>query len=93
MKLLAGTFDSIGYVGIGRQALTRCIAAFEAEDKERAITEFRQTVGRAPNFASALTDLDADKLPTEVQGRIFTQMLGVMMGMELLTEGYDKEVV
>src|SRR6266540_4008190 len=53
MKACSEMFDSIGYAGRGRQGLARCIAAFEADDRERAIREYRQTIGDAPNFASA----------------------------------------
>jgi hypothetical protein len=41
MKALAETFDSIGSTGIGCQGLARCIAAFEAGDKDKAIPEYR----------------------------------------------------
>ena len=58
MKACIEMFDSIGYAGLGRQGLARCVAAFEAGDKGRAIEEFRHTIGDAPNFASAMTDLD-----------------------------------
>jgi hypothetical protein len=65
MKACIEWFDSIGYSGIGRQGLKRCIVAFEVEDKDRAISEYRRTIGEAPNFASAMTDLDTDSFPVD----------------------------
>ena len=41
MKACVEIFDSIGYAGTGRHGLARCIAAFEAGDKDRAISEYR----------------------------------------------------
>src|SRR5438094_889712 len=90
MKALAETFDSIGYAGVGRQALARCIAAFEAGDKKRAIREYRKLIGTADNFASALPDLDTASFSTETHSRYFPQMLAVMFGMSLLMEGKPK---
>ena len=87
MKACAEIFDSIGYAGHGRQGLARCIAVFEAEDKDGAIMEYRQTIGEAPNFASAMTDLDENKLPPEVHEEYFSRVLGVMFGMTLLMNG------
>ena len=80
-------FDSIGYAGRGRQGLSRCIAALEAEDKDAAVREYRQTIGEAANFASAMTDLDEGKLPPEVHGQYFSRVLAVMFGMSLLMNG------
>ena len=90
MKALSNTFDSIGYTGIGRQGLARCIHAFEAGDEDRAIREYRQTIGASPNFASALTDLDTDSFSAELAGKYASQLLGVMMGMSLLMNGDPK---
>jgi hypothetical protein len=90
MKALAATFDEIGYVGTGRQGLTRCIAAFEAGDKDSAIREYRKTIGAAPNFASALTDLNTDKLSTELQNKYGSQLIGIMVTMSLLMNGAPK---
>jgi len=90
MKACSEMFDSIGYAGRGRQGLARCIAAFEADDRERAIREYRQTIGDAPNFASAMTDLDTDKLPPEIHEQYFSRVLGVMFGMTLLMNGNVK---
>ncbi len=86
MQALAETFDSIGYTGVGRQALARCIAAFKAGDKEKAIAEYRSTIGAAANFASALTDLDERTFYT-TDGKRFSQMLGVMVSMSMLMNG------
>lgn len=90
MKACVEMFDSIGYAGTGRQGLARCIAAFEAEDKERAIAEYRQTIGEAANFASAMTDLDTDKFAPEIHEQYFNRVLGVMFGMTLLMNGNVK---
>ena len=87
MKACSEMFHSIGYAGRGQQGLARCIAAFEADDKERAIMEYRQTIGDAPNFASAMTDLDEDKLPPDIHEQYFSRVLGVMFGMTLLMNG------
>jgi len=87
MKACVETFDSIGYSGIGRQGLPRCITAFEAEDKDRAIAEYRKTIGEAPNFASAMTDLDTDEFSSEIHEQYFSPVLGVMFGMTLLMNG------
>ena len=87
MKRCVEIFDSIGYAGTGRHGLARCIAAFEAGDKDRAITEYRQTIGEAPNFASAMTDLDTDKFSPEIHEQYFNHVLGVMFGMTLLMNG------
>jgi hypothetical protein len=89
MKALAETFDSIGYAGVGRQGLARCIAAFEAADKDKALAEYRRTIGAAPNFASALTDLDERAFYT-TDGKRFSQMLGVMVTMSMLMNGDAK---
>lgn len=90
MKALADTFDSIGYAGIGRQGGGRCIAAFEAGDKDRAIMEYRKAIGAAANFGSALTDLETEAFSTEIQGKYLSQMLAVMFGMSLLMKGHEK---
>jgi hypothetical protein len=87
MRSYVEMFDSIGYVGTGRQGLARCIAAFEAGDKDRAIAEYCQTIGDAPNFASALTDLDTDKFSPEIHEEYFNRVFGVMFGMTLLMNG------
>ena len=87
MKGCVQMFDSIGYAGTGRQGLARCIAAFEAGDKDREIAEFRLTIGDAPNFASAMTDLDTDKFSPEIHEQYFNRVLGVMFGMTLLMNG------
>jgi len=71
MKACVEMFDSIGYSGVGRQSLARCISAFEAGDKKKAIREFRRTIGKAPNFASAMTDLDTDSFPPKVHEQFF----------------------
>jgi len=89
MKALAGTFDSIGYAGIGRQGLARCIDAFEAGDRDKAVAEYRRIIGLAPNFASALTDLDEHSFYTADEKR-FLQMLGVMVTMGMLMNGDAK---
>ena len=80
-------FHSIGYAGRGQQGLARCIAAFEADNKERAIMEYRQAIGDAPNFASAMTDLDTDKFSPEIHEQYFNRVLGVMFSMTLLMNG------
>jgi len=90
MKACVEMFDSIGYVGIGRQGLTRCISEFEAEDNDTAIAVFRQTIGEAPNFASAMTDLDTDKFSPEMHTQYFNHVLGVMVTMALLMDGNAK---
>jgi hypothetical protein len=87
MKACIEMFDSIGYAGLGRQGLARCVAAFEAGDKGRAIEEFRHTIGDAPNFASAMTDLDTNKLTSEVSENYFNRVMAVMFGMSLLMGG------
>jgi hypothetical protein len=87
MKACVEMFDSIGYKGIGRQGLARCIVAFEAEDKGRAIAEYRQTIGEAANFASAMTDLDTDKFAPEKHEQYFNRVLEVMFRMALLMNG------
>jgi hypothetical protein len=90
MKACNEMFDSIGYTGSGRKGLERCIAAFEAGDKAKAIREFRRTIGKAPNFASAMTDLDTDKFSPEIHEQYFNRVLGVMFGMTLLMNGNVK---
>lgn len=90
MKRCVEMFDSIGYDGIGRQGLARCIGAFEAEDKEKAIKEYCQTIGEAPNFASAMTDLDKRKFSPETREQFFNRVLAVMFGMTLLMNGNVK---
>ena len=90
MKACVGMFDAIGYAGVGRQGLVRCIAAFETADKDRAIAEFRQTIGDAPNFASAMTDLDTDRFSPEIHAQYFNRVLAVMFGMALLMNGNAK---
>jgi hypothetical protein len=87
MKACSEMFNAIGYAGRGQQGLARCIAAFEADDKERAIMEYRQTIGDAPNFASAMTELDEDKLPPDTHEQYFSRVLAVMFGMTLLMNG------
>ncbi len=87
MKACSEMFHSIGYAGRGQQGLVRCIAAFEADDKERAIMEYRHTIGDAPNFATAMTDLDEDRLPPDIHEQYFSRVLGVMFGMTLLMNG------
>ena|SRR5258707_758009 len=87
MKACSEMFHSIGYAGRGQQGLARCIAAFEADDKERAIREYRQTIGDAPNLDSAMTDLDEAKLPPEIHQQYFSRVLAVMFGMTLLMNG------
>jgi len=89
MKGLADSFDSIGYTGIGRQGLGRCIAALEAGDKDNALQEYRLTIGAAPNFISALTDLDKPNFYT-ADGKHFSQMLAVMVTMSMLMNGDAK---
>jgi hypothetical protein len=88
MKALVETFDSIRYAGVGRQGLARCIDAFEAGDKDKALVEYRRTTGAAPNFASALTDLDESFYTTDE--KLFYQMLGVMTSMSMLMNGDAK---
>ena len=90
MKACTEMFDSIGYAGTGRQGLARCIAAFEAEDKNTAIREYRRTIGEAPNFASAMTDLDTDKFAPEIHEQYSSRVLGVKFGMTLLMNGNVK---
>lgn len=87
MKACAEMFDSIGYAGRGRQGLSRCIIALEVEDKDGAIREYRHTIGKAANFASAMTDLDEGKLSPEVHEQYFSRVLAVMFGMTLLMNG------
>jgi hypothetical protein len=87
MKACVEMFDSMGYAGRGRQGLARCIAAFEADEEDRAIVEYRRTIGDAPNFASAMTDLDEDTFSPEVHEQYFARVLGVMFGMTLLMNG------
>jgi hypothetical protein len=87
MRACTEMFRSIGYAGRGHKGLARCIEAFEADDKERAIMEYRQTIGDAANFASAMTDLDTDKFSPEVHEQHFSHVLGVMFGMTLLMNG------
>jgi hypothetical protein len=87
MSALMETFDSIGYTGVGQQGLARCMAAFEAGDKERAIHEYRQTIGDAPNFASAITDLDTESFSPELAGKYGFQLIGVMTSMFFLMDG------
>ena len=90
MKALAETFDSVGYSGVGRQGLTRCISAFEAGDGERAIIEYRRTIGEAPNFAAAMIDLDTDQFSTKTLEDYNSRLMGVMFGMSLLMNGDAK---
>ena len=87
MKRCVEMFDAIGYKGTGRLGLARCIDAFEAEDKDRAITEYRQIIGEAPNFASAMTDLDNSKFSSELSEQYFNRVMAVMYGMCLLMGG------
>ncbi len=94
MEKLAETFDAIGYVGVGRQCLTKCIAAFKAGDETAALWEYRKTIGSAPNFVSALTDLETDKFykaeTMEKSSERSCQMLGVMTVMSFLMGGNAK---
>jgi hypothetical protein len=90
MRVLAATFDSIDYVGVGRQGLARCIAAFEIGDKEKALAEYRKTIGEAGNFAEALTDLDTKLLTKDGDFSYFNQVLAVMVIMALLMNGNVK---
>ena len=87
MKACTEMFDSIGYSGVGRQGLARCLAAFETGDKNGAILEYRQIIGDAPNFASAMSDLDTSKLSLEVSEGYFNRVMAVMMGMCMLMGG------
>ena len=87
MRMCVEMFDSIGYSGTARHGLARCIAAFEAGDEDIAIAEYRQTIGEAPNFASAMTDLDTDKFSPEIHEKYFNRVLGVMFGMAILMNG------
>ena len=87
MKVCVGWFDSIGYEGIGRQGLARCIAAFEQGDADRAIAEYRHMIGDAPNFASTMTDLDDRNFSPEVSEQYFNRVMAVMYGMCLLMAG------
>jgi hypothetical protein len=80
-------FDSIGYSGVGRQGLERCIAAFEAGDETRAIDEYRRIIGDAAIFASALTDLNEDNLSNERAAQYFNRVLAVMVTMSLIMRG------
>ena len=90
MKSCVEMFDSIGYAGTGRHGLARCIAAFEAGDKDRAITEYRQTIGEAPNFASAMSDLETNKFSPDTHEQYFNRVMGVMFGMSILMNGNAK---
>ena len=90
MKALVEMFESIGYVGTPRLGLARCIAAFEANDKKRAIREFRRIVGKADNFACAITDLDEESLSPEIREKYTELLFGVMFGMSLLMGGNVK---
>ena len=90
MKSCAEFFHSIGYSGVGSQGIARCITAFEAGDGERAIREYQHTIGEAANFASAMTDLDRDKLPPEDMERDFNRVMGVMVTMALIMGGNAK---
>ena len=87
MRACSEMFRSIGYAGRGQQGLARCIEAFEADDEERAIMEYRRTIGDAANFASAMTDLDTDKFSPEIHEQYFNRVLAVMFGMTLLMNG------
>jgi hypothetical protein len=90
MKACCDWFDSISYVGIGRQGLARCITAFEVADKDKAIEEYRGIIGEAPNFASALTDLETDRFSPDNYEHYFNRVLGVMVSMSLLMGGGAK---
>ena len=90
MKSCVAWFDSIGYSGTGRQGLARCIAAFEGGDPDRAIAEYRSVVGAAPNFASAIADLDKGKFSPELSEQYFNHMMTVMLRMSLLMGGNTK---
>jgi hypothetical protein len=87
MKACVTWLDSIGYTGSGRQGLARCIAAFEEGDPERAIAEYRHTIGDAPNFASAMTDLEDGNFSSELSEQHFNRVMAVMYGMCLLMGG------
>jgi len=87
MKACIEWFDSIAYFGIGRQGLERCIVAFEADDKDRAISEYRRTIGEAPNFASAMIDLDTDSFAVDRAEEYFNRVMGGMGTMCLLMGG------
>jgi hypothetical protein len=87
MKACIEWFDSIDYSGIGRQGLERCVFAFEAEDKDRAISEYRRAIGEAPNFASAMTDLDTDSFSVDRAEQYFNRVMAVMGTMCLIMGG------
>jgi hypothetical protein len=90
MKSCVEMFDSIGYAGTGRHGLARCIAAFEAGDKDKAITEYRQIIGESPNFASVVSDINTEKFSTEMHKQYFNRVMGVMFGMSILMNGNPK---
>src|ERR1051325_6837136 len=92
MSSVTQTFDTVGYAGNGRQALARCISAFEAEEKDAGITEYRRMIGSAPNLATALTDFDLKSLPADMQSKLSSQLLGVMLAMDLLLRGHELEL-
>ena len=92
MKLCVTWFDSIGYTGVGRRGLARCVSAFEACDADKAIAEYRHLIGDAPNFASAMTDLDDTKFSSELSEQYFNRVMAVMFGMCLLMGGDVKSL-
>jgi hypothetical protein len=92
MSSVTETFDRVGYNGNGRQALGRCISAFEAEKKDAGILEYQQLIGSAPNLTMALTDFDLKSLSADMQSKISSQLLGVMLAMDLLLRGHEQEL-
>jgi hypothetical protein len=90
MKACVDWFDSIGYAGVGRQGLVRCIAAFQAGDSGEAIAQYRQMIAEAPNFASVLTDLDSDSFTPELYEQYFNHIMTVMFSMSFLMGGKAK---
>ena len=90
MRTCIEWFDSIGYAGIGRDGLLRCIIAFEAGDKDQAICEYRRTIGDAANFATALSDLDTNGFSNDQLGQHACRVMAVMFGMSLLMGGNVK---
>lgn len=83
-------FDSIGYSGVGRKGLERCLAAFKAGDKAGAIKEYRRMIGHADNFASALVDLDTKGFSNEQAQEDFNRVMAVMVSMALIMGGNVK---
>jgi hypothetical protein len=87
MKACVEWFDSISYAGAGREGLIRCISAFETRGKEAAVAEYRRVIGDHPNFASALTDLNTDKMSPKESELYFNRVMSVMFGMTLIMNG------